>query len=307
MLIRSLNLLKWHHLFPHNRWGDAWHSRLHCLRYNGHWPRDRGGGLADFLTYYKGSGLLDTPLARQLTDKQTAKEWVVQQLGEGYSPITLAILDRPEQLQNFEFPATCVIKPTQLSGAVVIRHEGEPLPLPEIVRWFSTQHYRTQRERNYRAIRPRVLVETLIPMPFREYRVLCLRGEPRVIKPRTPRVEGIMPPKNTADTCLDAQGRALNCDFSSGCGSNPDGVRLLEPPQHFAHMLELACQLSRDLLFVSVDMFHTPQGIKIGEMTLVPCNGVLGYSPNKEGEERLSRSLFGSQGFCLRDFPELGG
>lgn len=75
-------------------------------------------------------------------------------------------------------------------------------------------------------------------------------------------------------------------------------------PDRMDEILGAARILSRNLLFLRVDMYLVGQTTLIGELTSVVSNGLNSWD-YPDDERDFDRNLFGEQGFCLRDFPEL--
>lgn len=296
LLRSSLQLLKWHHLLPHNRWGDAWFARLHCLRYNGHWPRAVGGSLEDFLAFMKGSTEVEHPLRKQYSDKYLAKELARQRLGPAGAVSTWGYLTSDQEIEGFAFPARCVIKPTHLSGEIMFRSNGEAINLDLIKAWLRQDHYRKTRERNYRGVKPGVLIEPWLEfVAGREYRVYCLRGEPQMITVWFP--EG-------RRGSFDPQGQPLNYTVATLSAPFDPEIDLVGLAQTFPLLLEAARKLSAGLVFARVDLYHTASGVCLGELTTTPFGGVVPVHPSSLASQ-FACDLFGLAGFCLADFPEL--
>jgi hypothetical protein len=293
LLRPGLQYLKWHHLFPHNRWGDAWHARLHCLRYNGHWPRAVGGGINDFLAFLKGSPEIDHPFRRLSSDKYLLKQWLDEYLGPGWSVPTWGYLTSDREIEGFEFQSRCVIKPTHLSGEIIFRSNGEAINLDLIKAWLRQNHYRKTRERNYRGVRPGVLVEPWLKLDQGgEPKVYALRGEPKVL---------VLHPQGHR-LCVDIRGQSMG--FGMAGWGRKMGLAQPEELPRLQQILEATRRISAELLFCRVDFLDTPAGLMVGEVTHLPMNGLAIFFP-EEGEEKFARHFFGPAGFCLADFPEV--
>ena len=88
--------------------------------------------------------------------------YVKSQIGDEYNVPTLKILRSFKEVQNFEFPNKCVIKPTHMSGEVIIRKDNETIDYNLIKKWFLSNYYNRSREANYKMLKPKVIVEELI-------------------------------------------------------------------------------------------------------------------------------------------------
>ena len=283
-------------LLPQTRWGDAWFARFHYLRYHGYWPRAVGGGLEDFLAFMKGSTEAEHPLRKQYSDKFLAKELARQRFGSAGAVPTWGYLTSNQEIEYFDFPARCVIKPTHLSGEILFRANGEAINLDLIKRWLRRNHYRKSRERNYRGVRPGVLVEPWLEfVAGREYRVYCVRGEPLM-------VTGWFPQGRRGS--FDPQARPRNYTVATLSAPFDRELDLVGLAQTFPLLLEAARKLSAGLVFARVDLYHTPSGVCLGELTTTPFGGVVPVHPPSLAAQ-FARDLFGPEGFCLANFPEL--
>ena len=55
-----------------------------------------------------------------------------------------------------------MIKPTHLSGHLIIKKEEDGVDLEKIKKWFSMNYYDRSREANYKTLVPKVIVEEMI-------------------------------------------------------------------------------------------------------------------------------------------------
>jgi len=125
---------------------------------------------------------LSRPERIRITDKELAKGFIAERVGGALNVPTVAVLRSPEEAEAFDFPERCVIKPTHSSGPLIIRRAGEPVDRARIAHWFDENYYLVFRERNYRPLQPKVIVEAFAlgspdPDNFKAY---CIDGEPRL-------------------------------------------------------------------------------------------------------------------------------
>ena len=68
--------------------------------------------------------------------------------------------------------------------AVRLRKHGEPLDLARIKGWFRYNYYRAGRERNYKTLKPKIIVEPLVfdSTDLSDYRFFCVNGIPKLIQ-----------------------------------------------------------------------------------------------------------------------------
>lgn len=296
LLRYSLRHLRWHKLLPTTRWGDHLYTHLLSLLYNGHWPRTHGGNLNDLLAQMKLSPLVDSPQWKQLTDKETVKDHVASVLGHTWAVPTLAVLRTRRDIDSYVFPPRCVIKPTHASGEIIFRADGEPIDYPRLYRWLRLNHYRRTRERNYRGLPGKIIVEPWIALEGGlEYKIHCLRGVPRVLA-----VMERMPGGNLVTHArydLDSGKPEPLYPQISGHTNPPP------PPAAWPRLVEAARVLSARLPYARIDLYQSEDATYLGEITLINSNAIIAFVSQEALYSKLH--LFGSQGFNLADFPEL--
>lgn len=115
----------------------------------------------DYLFNIKNTEEILDPLRQFVSDKYLVKEYVRSKLNEKYNVPTTAIFDNYEDLIKFDFPESCCIKPTQASQTVILRKNNESIDLTQTKKWFDLDYYKVSRERNYKYLKPKVIVEPL--------------------------------------------------------------------------------------------------------------------------------------------------
>lgn len=215
------------------------------------------------------------------TDKEFAKSYIAERIGREYCVPTIAILRSESEIRTFEFPDSCVIKPTHSSGHVIIRRGGEPIDIEAVIGWLEDDFYRRSREPQYRHLDRKIIVE---PLAFgnanvEDFRVFCFQGNARMI---------MWDPSRELDESrlFDRHWTAL--DTTLGCPASPrDRAR----PEALENMLQLAETLARDFDFVRVDFYVHDGSILVGEITHTHGNASERFHP-PEGEQTVSTLLF---------------
>lgn len=304
LLRQSLRLLKWHKLLPPTLWGDHLYAHLLCLEYNGYLPRTSNGDYTDFIAFLKCSPEIDLPLRKQLSDKETLKDVVSQRLGPDYCVPTFSVLRSEQEIMDFDFPERCVIKPTHSSGQIIHLEPGQKPDRRKLRRWLRFSHYRRGRERNYRGLQPKIIVEEWLDLDQGwEIKVHCLRGEPRdllVLRRTGPdQASRLIYFMDTLGVVHDIRGSQA----AIATQESPIGAIFPDLPPNFTQVLEVARVMTQGLLYARIDLYWTPKGILVGEVTTSSVNGlnIIGA----EAERLRTLRLFGPKGFCLEDFPEL--
>lgn len=237
----------------------------------------------DYLYRMKTTAEIEHPLRVFVTDKALMKIYVKAVLGDGYNVPTLSILASREELHAYAFPEACCIKPTHLSGHVILHQPGDTLDRAAIESWLDMNHYEHTRERNYRTLQPRIIVEPIIfdDTNIADYKIFCFGGEPRLIQVDVDRRGEHT--RQILDTAWNAQ------DFST---RYPRSAATIPPPANLAEMLRVARVLSADFSFISIDLYSDGETCLVGEITNCPGSGLMKFLP-AEAEEVASRMIFG--------------
>lgn len=304
ILRTSLRWFRWHKLLPTTRWGDRQYARLLCLLYLGYLPRKERGGYNDFHAFFKGSHEIETPLRKLLSDKETLRQVVAERLGPGWTLPILAVLHNDREIDAYDFPQQCAIKPTHSSGQVLFRTQGEPVDRRRLKTWLRHNHYLRGRERNYRGLKPKILVEPLLNrQELREYWVFCLRGQPV-------EVHYFRRYHATSDRGnyqllgrYDGQQNILGPIFPDPAAPQSGQRESLPPPAQLPQLTEMARKMAQGMVFARIDLLEVGDAVYVGEVTHASLNGL--YTAQDIGPESWNRSFFGERGFFLEDFPEL--
>jgi hypothetical protein len=189
-----------------------------------------------------------------------------------------------DEVRAFEFPTRCVIKPTHLSGRVILRRGGEALDMDELEGWFSRNYYHSSREANYRYLAPKVIVE---PFVFdndnpNDYKFFCFAGRAGLVQ-----------------VDADRKTRHTRCFYDRDWNKLPFSMTypLLEGevprPANLESMLELAGVLSGGIGFVRVDFYSDGSQALVGEITHVHGSAREYFVP-RHSEADASRMMFGA-------------
>lgn len=185
---RAATVLRY--LLPTTQWGDwiyaliAYMFKLRCI------PHVTAPRLFnDHLLRLKLSGTLSDPLRQLITDKEYAKHYVDSVVGAQHTLRTFAILRTDVEIDRFIVKdVPCVIKPTHLSGPLILfqRDREAPVDREEMKRWPRCEYYRRSREVNYRYLEHKVIVEEFFSRdgrtPPQDYKLFCFQGCPKLIQ-----------------------------------------------------------------------------------------------------------------------------
>lgn len=270
---------------PKNRLGDNFVSFCRFVFAHKRMPKASRLYFNDVIYRMKVSGELEDPLRVFVSDKEFFKLYVSSKVGEEYVVPTLAVLRNDKEVDGFVFPKSFCAKPTHSSGQVKIvkDYSGDEALKAELKSWLEFDHYARSRERNYKNLKKKVIVEPVIfgESDLVDYRFFCFNGKVKLI-------------------CLDvgkysSYQRAFytidweRLDFSL---AYPLFEGDLEKPERLNDMILVAQRLSEDFDFVRVDFYSSGDRFYVGEITNGHASGNQSFIPAK-AEEFASEILFG--------------
>lgn len=223
-----------------------------------------------------------------MVDKVKFKEWAAGIIGEEYIIPTLAVWDRPEDIDFSVLPSRFVLKCNHSSGGNYIHSDDSQPDTKHIVNRlkarYEKDYFKHGGEWPYKDVEKKILAEEYITdlsrseMP--DYKFYCFGGTPRYVQ-----VNSFGDHYYFSDnrTVRDYQGfydmEWKKQEFIQGYPYQNDVYT--EKPANFEKMIELAGKLSQGIPFVRVDFYNIDGKIYAGEMTFFPYNGFKGLSPKK--------------------------
>ena len=207
------------------------------------------------------------PRLTVMADKLLVRDFVQDRVGGAILPRLLWSGDDPAAIPFDSLPDRFVVKPTHGSGWVEVVRDSASLEREALVatcrRWLSQDYYARTREWGYKRAGRRILVEELIDdgtgSAPTDYKLFVFGGTTRFILVTMGRFAErahvvVRPDWSLIDVTFDYS--ALR--------------RHVPPPPHLAEMIAAADRLGRDLGFVRVDLYDTPDRLIFGEMTMTP-------------------------------------
>jgi hypothetical protein len=252
-------------LMPRNQLGDCLWSMLHYRSVYSRLPNlFAPKRFSERLLRLKLSADGRSSLREYITDKELAKDFIRDRLGNGYSPQTIEVLKSRDAVMAYTFPERCAIKATHTSGNVILRNDpASPVDVTTVSQWFSINYYELAREPNYRRLRPKVIVEDLLvecgQSTPKDYKIFCFHGTPAFIQVDTDRFG------DHRRVFFSPSWRPL--DFAV---LYPRPITLPTRPRNLPQLLESAERIARGFSFLRVDCYQLDDGFMIGELTNFP-------------------------------------
>lgn len=275
-LLKGLN----RHL-PKNPLGDYLYGLALFYKSHGRLP-SKTKGYNDRLFRVKTGASIRNPLRSFTSDKELLKVFVQGVLGPDFIVPTLKVLKSLEQARAYSFPEHCCIKPTHMSGEVILRTGETPIDWEKLAGWFEASYYLHTREANYKYLQPKIIVEPLIfgTTDLNEYKFLCYKGIPRLVQVDTKRFV------DHRRTYYDVNWVEQSFRFGQ-----PAHGGSLPRPANFSEMLKAATALAEYFDYIRVDLYSDGESIQVGELTNCPCNCTSRFQP-LEAEELVGRWVF---------------
>lgn len=271
-----------HRLLPYNDTADSLLNYISFLISHKRLPKNRFY-FNDYLFKIKNTKEMLNPIRQFVSDKYLVKDYVRAKLSDKYNVPTIAVFDNFEELKRFKFPANCCVKPTQASQAVILRKNNEPIDIDQTEEWFNLDYYKSTRERNYKYLKPKVIVEPLIfeSTDLTDYRFYCYKGKVRLICIDIGKFTGYQRIFYTKSW--------IKQDFSL---KYPLYEGDLNKPDNLEEMIMVAEKLSQELDFVRVDLYSNGKECLVGEITNCHAAASQSFIP-LNAEEKASKIIFG--------------
>jgi hypothetical protein len=269
-------------VIPETEAGDYLFSFLKFIRVHKRLP-NRSMTFNDALFRAKTAPEILNPLRVFLTDKEFFKIFVSAVVGPQYVVPSIGILRSEEDIDNFIFPNSFCAKPTHMSGLVSIVDSGS-VDLSELKSWLTMNHYPISRERNYRSLTPKVIVEPVIfgQKDITDFRIFCFEGKAKLI-------------------CLDigkySDYRRAFYNVNWERQAYSIGYPIFEDdvprPRNLEEMISVAERLSQWVDFVRVDFYTNGDQFYLGEITNCHASASQRFNP-LSAESIASSSIFGN-------------
>lgn len=245
------------HIIPRTKTGDFIFSWLKFARAHHRAPKKDSGLFNDTLFQIKVSGKLEDPLRVFVTDKEYFKIYVKAKVGEKYVVPTEAILRCKSDVDAYDFANSFCAKPTHMSGKVIIVNNCT-FSREEIKSWFDLNHYTISRERNYRLLQHKVIVEPIIfgESDITDFRVYCYKGSAKLICLDIGKYSEYM--RAFYSLSWKKQGFSLGYPLYDG---------EIERPSNIDEIIHVAQELASEFNFVRVDFYTNGDQFFVGEIT----------------------------------------
>lgn len=225
-------------------------------------------------------------LERKITsDKELVKYFIAGVIGSKYNVPTIGICRSKSELKELRLTFPCVIKSTHASGDVRFLESYDDLNSNELEKWLSNDYYRHCRERNYKDLTPKLIIEPILfgNRNVEDIKFFCVNGKVKLIQVDFDRHS------DHTRKFYDSEWSDLNSSIGY-----PLSNKTKEKPAMLSQMKIAASRLAEYFRFVRIDMYYDANSEKfyVGEIT--HCHGGAGeqFIP-RECSVKVNAILFG--------------
>lgn len=222
------------------------------------------------------------------TDKYVVRDYVNKTIGNQYLNNVLGIYDEFDDIVFSSLPNRFAIKATHGSGYNVIVHDKDRFDIcaakAYFKKWLSTNYYLVGREKNYKLIKPRIMVDEFLVSrsgELDEAKIYCFNGKASLV---------------SYNRYIDGD---RYCDFYDGNWNHIPVTRCfptskLSSPDNRELLMQLAEKLSAPFDFIRVDLYNIDGRIIFSELTFHDGGGLLPFYPD-EFDYTFGRLFYGEK------------
>ena len=221
---------------------------------------------------------------KDFVDKYEVRQYVEAKIGKDYLVDMIGVYDNVDAINFDELPNQFALKGTHGSGYNVIVEDKSKIDVAKVKQklksYLNLNYYNKYKEPIYKAIQPRILVEHYLDQTDSEniidYKLFCIHGDPKYIWTKT---------------FYDGKYRNCYYDLDWNKLENDNNTksfidRDIPRPDNLDELIEISKKLSKDFIFIRVDLYSISGKTYFGELTFFPWAALKRLSV-----ERLNKEL----------------
>lgn len=226
----------------------------------------------------------------QMADKYEVRKYVAERIGEKYLiPHIGGPWDNFEDINLELLPNQFVLKCTHDSGTIVICSDKSKFDInsarEKLNKALNHNYYWRGREKPYKDIKPKIIAENYLVedegIELKDYKILVFNGKAKL---------SFVCSERFTRSKLKVTFFDLNWNKMPFERSYPKSSILIDKPQNYELMIELAEILAKGIPFIRVDFYEVKGHVYFGEMTFYPGGGMESFNP-KEWDAKLGEWL----------------
>lgn len=207
---------------------------------------------------------------KQMVDKYEVRNYVKAKVGEEYLVPLIGVYSDPKDVDFKKLPKKFALKPTSGAQQNLICKDKSKVDWEtskkKIDRWLKFDPYKRTREWPYKGLKSRFIIEEFLEdsngNTF-DYKFWCFNGVPKILQVDVGRFEDHKRNIYYADSFQQINDIRI---------SHQKTEKNISKPTNYEKMIEVARKLSKDFIFVRVDLYNIDGKIYFGELTFYPGN-----------------------------------
>jgi hypothetical protein len=224
------------------------------------------------------------PIFTTINDKVLVRDFVAERIGPQYLSKLHFTGERFEDIDFDRLPDEFVIKANHGCHWLALVEDKKTFDREKarrrFRRWLRDSYYLYSRERMYKDIRRKIIVEEYLRessgAPATDYKLFVYDGVVHFLRVSAGERDG-----DRNFDFFDSTGRHLRVAGISprNRGHPPPAAKAVEFPANFEELSQIAGKLAQGFDFMRVDLYSPKGRILFGEMTPLPTGGVIAYDP----------------------------
>jgi len=245
--------------------------------------------LNEKIQYLKLFNYPDNPLITKCADKYAVREYIID---KGYESLLVPLIGYWNKVDEIDFnnlPNSFVLKCNHGSGYNILCPDKNKFSVTKskklLNKWMNEDFSIRCAELQYKTIPRKIIAEKYLGREIYDYKFFCLNGIPRFmyISQEIPNTDG------EVKCCFwDCNGELAEFERTDEHFYTEEERPNL--PEKFEEMKKIASDLSKDFIFVRVDLFEIYGKIYFSELTFTPATGMMPLRP-KEWDRKLGDML----------------
>jgi len=207
-------------------------------------------------------------------DKYQAREYVAEVIGDKYLNEVIGIYNSFDEIDFEKMPKTFVMKGTHGSSYNIIVTDKDKLDKnnarKKFNKWLKENFYLKDREKNYKNIKPRIMVDKFLSPEdgiIEEFKLFCFNGKVKMISYN--KGEG----QDRRTRLFDENWNKLDVVYGYS------GFDVKNLPDNKDEFIEIAEKLAEPFEFIRVDLYNIDGKIYFSELTFHPGGGLVPFNP----------------------------
>ncbi len=205
---------------------------------------------------------------KDFVDKYEVRSYVEEKIGNSYLVDFIAVYDDVDAIDFGALPNQFALKGTHGSGYNVIVDDKSKIDISDVKKtlkkYLKLNYYHKYKEPIYRTVQPRILAEHYLDQTESEnildYKFFCIHGEPKYIWTKT-----------------FADSKYRNCYYDLEWNKVEGDTNIksylsknIPKPDNLEELISISKKLSKEFIFVRVDLYSISGKIYFGELTFFP-------------------------------------